>query len=71
MTFQRAIYDQTSYVHRRQGQHRPCVTQRAARLRASAWYAMMLGIVLVVSVGLFLLALVVFGRLEGNFAEEL
>jgi hypothetical protein len=32
---------------------------------------MMIGIVFVVSVGLFLLALIVFGRLEGNFAEEL
>jgi hypothetical protein len=32
---------------------------------------MLLGIVFVVSVGLFLLSLVVFGRLEGNFAEEL
>ena len=31
----------------------------------------MMGIVLVVSLGLFLLALIVFGRLEGNFAEEL
>ena len=30
-----------------------------------------MGIVLAVSVGLFLLALIVFGRLEGNFAEEL
>jgi len=29
------------------------------------------GIVLVVSIVLFLLALIVFGRLEGNFAEEL
>jgi hypothetical protein len=31
----------------------------------------MVGIVLAVSIGLFLLALIVFGRLEGNFAEEL
>ena len=34
-------------------------------------YAGLLGVVLAVSVGLFLLALIVFGRLEGNFAEEL
>jgi hypothetical protein len=27
--------------------------------------------VFVVSIGLFLVALVIFGRLEGNFAEEL
>ena len=32
---------------------------------------MMIGIVFVVSVVLFLLSLIVFGRLEGNFAEEL
>jgi hypothetical protein len=31
----------------------------------------MVGAVLLVSIGLFLLALIVFGRLEGNFAEEL
>ena len=34
-------------------------------------YAGLLGIVLVVGIGLFMLALIVFGRLEGNFAEEL
>ncbi len=32
---------------------------------------MLIGIVFVISVVLFLLSLVVFGRLEGNFAEEL
>ena len=37
----------------------------------AGWYAMMIGIVFVVSVVLFLLSLIVFGRLEGNFAEEL
>ena len=34
-------------------------------------YAGICGIVLVVGIGLFLLAMIVFGRLEGNFAEEL
>ena len=34
-------------------------------------YAELLGVVLAVSIGLFMLALIVFGRLEGNFAEEL
>ncbi|MBV8463474.1 MAG: hypothetical protein JO368_09285, partial [Acidimicrobiales bacterium] len=34
-------------------------------------YAMVDGIVLAASILFFLLALVVFGRLEGNFAEEL
>ncbi|MCL4423284.1 MAG: ABC transporter permease [Actinobacteria bacterium] len=35
------------------------------------WYAAILGALLVASTALFLGALVVFGRLEGNFAEEL
>ncbi len=34
-------------------------------------YAGMMAAVLVLSIGLFVLALIVFGRLEGNFAEEL
>jgi hypothetical protein len=34
-------------------------------------FAALLGGVLVVSIGLFFLSLIVFGRLEGNFAEEL
>ena len=42
-----------------------------ARVRPVGTYAGLLGVVLAVSVGLFLLALIVFGRLEGNFAEEL
>jgi len=35
------------------------------------WYAGLVGIVLVIGVVLFLVALATFGRLEGNFAEEL
>jgi ABC-2 type transport system permease protein len=35
------------------------------------WYLIALGIVLVVSLLLFLIAMVIFGRVEGNFAEEL
>ena len=35
------------------------------------WYLAALAIILVVSVLLFLLAMLVFGRIEGNFAEEL
>lgn len=35
------------------------------------WYVVVLSIVLVVSLGLLLGALVVFGRVEGNFAEQL
>ena len=35
------------------------------------WYIYSLLGILIVSIGLFFVALVVFGRLEGNFAEEL
>ena len=35
------------------------------------WYASLDVAVLAVSAGLFVIALAVFGRLEGNFAEEL
>ncbi len=36
-----------------------------------SWYLLVLGIVLAVSLVLFLLAMVIFCRVEGNFAEEL
>lgn len=35
------------------------------------WYLMALGIVFVASIAMFLAAMVIFGRVEGNFAEEL
>jgi len=35
------------------------------------WFAALVGIVLVLSLALFIVGLAVFGRLEGNFAEEL
>jgi ABC-2 type transport system permease protein len=35
------------------------------------WYVVLVSIVLVISLLLFLVALAIFGRLEGNFAEEL
>ena len=35
------------------------------------WYAALVAIVLVLGLVLFLVALATFGRLEGNFAEEL
>ena len=68
MTFQRVIYGQTSYTTTTAG-----VTTIHPLLPTygDSWYAMMIGIVFVVGIALFLLALVVFGRLEGNFAEEL
>ena len=68
MTFQRVIYAQTSYTVTKGG---VTTTYPLLPTYGPGWYAMMIGIVFVVSVGLFLLSLIVFGRLEGNFAEEL
>ena len=65
MSFQRVIYGETSYVNSLH-QTVPLLPQVGL-----GWYAMVLGIVLAASIGLFLVALMVFGRLEGNFAEEL
>ncbi len=64
LAFQRAIYAHTSYVY--QGTKYPLLPTTGL-----AWYALALGAVILVSAGLFLLSLIVFGRLEGNFAEEL
>jgi len=64
MTFQRAIYGKTQYTY--QG-----IVYHVLPNWGVGTYAALLGVVLAVSVGLFLLALIVFGRLEGNFAEEL
>jgi len=64
VAFQRAIYAHTSYVY--QGAKYPLLPTTGL-----GWYALALGVVILVSVGLFLLSLIVFGRLEGNFAEEL
>jgi ABC-2 type transport system permease protein len=64
MTFQRAIYGTTQYTY--QG----TVTHVLPNWGVGT-YASLLGVVLAASTGLFLLALIVFGRLEGNFAEEL
>ncbi len=70
MTFQRAIYGVTKYSYLSPGQKVP-TWYNVLPTWSPAGYAAMLVAVFVVSVGLFLLALVVFGRLEGNFAEEL
>ena len=64
MSFQRAIYGKTQYTT---AGH---VTELLPNWGVGT-YAEMLGVVLAAGIGLFLLALVVFGRLEGNFAEEL
>jgi len=71
MTFQRVIYGHVDYVATvAQGNTAHKVTQLLPAYGAG-WYAMLIGIVFVVSVILFLVSLMVFGRLEGNFAEEL
>lgn len=71
MTFQRAIYgtDHYSYTN-------PATKQTTVyHVLPVGWgignYALLDTIVLAVSLVLFLLALIVFSRLEGNFAEEL
>lgn len=64
LTFQRAIYGRSEFVKN------GAVTHLLPNW-SPLGYAGMCGIVLVVGIGLFLLAMVVFGRLEGNFAEEL
>ena len=64
LTFQRAIYGRTQYTYNGAVFH-------ILPTWGPGQYAALIGIVLAVSIGLFLLALIVFGRLEGNFAEEL
>ncbi|HEX4246083.1 MAG TPA: hypothetical protein VHY77_10980, partial [Acidimicrobiales bacterium] len=65
MTFQRAIYGHTSYVDP-QGHLQPLLPH----VGYSTYALGLVGELAVVSV-LFMVALVVFGKLEGNFAEEL
>jgi len=64
LTFQRCLYAHPSYTLKG-------VTTQVLPTQGYLWYtALVLG-VLFLSVCLFLVALAVFGRLEGNFAEEL
>jgi ABC-2 type transport system permease protein len=64
LVFQRAFYPRVSY-------HVGPTLVRMLPVRGPLWYLVPLGGILVVSVLLLLGALKVFGRLEGNFAEEL
>jgi ABC-2 type transport system permease protein len=64
LVFQRCLYNKTSYIVN--GVPTPILP-----LHGYLWYAVLVGIVLVLSLALFLVGLAVFGRLEGNFAEEL
>ncbi len=76
LSFQRCIYAvQTAYVTTKVvvGSHVTHVTTTyyVLPLKGMAWYVVLDLIVLAIAVVLFLVALAVFGRLEGNFAEEL
>jgi len=64
LSFQRAIYGKTQYTYN------GVVTHILPHWGVGT-FALLLTVDLAVSTGLFLLALIVFGRLEGNFAEEL
>ncbi len=68
MTFQRAIYGVSQFTNT---QTTPHTVVHLLPNWGVGTYAAVDGLVLAVSIGLFLLSLVVFGRLEGNFAEEL
>ncbi len=67
MTFQRVLYNIT-HAHSTVAPHGPLQVMSGY---GTMWYLSSDLIVIGVSLALLLLALVVFGRLEGNFAEEL
>jgi len=64
ITFQRALYGRTTYTDVG-GLHHMLPGW------GPATFCLVMGAVLAGSIVLFLLSLLVFGRLEGNFAEEL
>jgi ABC-2 type transport system permease protein len=69
LTFQRAIYGQVSATSTTNGV--TTVTKILPEGVDQWWYLWHLGLVIVASAALFVAALSVFGRAEGNFAEEL
>jgi ABC-2 type transport system permease protein len=73
LTFQRCIYnkiDPVANVKQPDGKFLP-THYPVLPLHGFGWYASLDAGVLVLAVVLFLVALAIFGRLEGNFAEEL
>jgi ABC-2 type transport system permease protein len=68
LTFQRCIYNKISPVAYVKGVRTPYYVLPH---HGYLWYAALDVGVLALSVALFFVALAVFGRLEGNFAEEL
>jgi len=73
LAFQRALYGRPSPVVMKKQPDGKTVATVVNVLHAFPylWYVEVLLVVFVVSVGLFLLAMALFGRIEGNFAEEL
>jgi ABC-type polysaccharide/polyol phosphate export permease len=71
MTFQRAIYGKTQYSYLPPGTEKPDRLPRPPHLGGRDLCGILVGACWSSAWGLFLLALIVFGRLEGNFAEEL
>jgi ABC-2 type transport system permease protein len=69
LTFQRAIYGQVSATNT--SGEVTTVTTILPQGVDQWWYLWHLGVVIAASAALFAIALVVFGRAEGNFAEEL
>jgi ABC-2 type transport system permease protein len=69
LTFQRAIYGQVSATNTSGGV--TTVTTILPQGVDQWWYLWHLGVVIAASAALLAIALVVFGRAEGNFAEEL
>ncbi|MHB8190771.1 MAG: ABC transporter permease [Ferrimicrobium sp.] len=65
LTFQRAFYAKTDPV----GTNHLVV--QVLPTYSPEWYLAVLGVFIVFGIGFFLFSLSVFGRLEGNFAEEL
>jgi len=69
LTFQRAIYGHVNGVKTTDGT--TTVTRILPQGVDQWWYLWHLGLVILASIALFAVALVVFGRAEGDFAEEL
>jgi ABC-2 type transport system permease protein len=81
LTFQRALYGRSTWVNIGGkltaggpascpgNTHPGCVY--VLHTYPTSFYVIALSVVLVGSIGLFLLAMLLFGRIEGNFAEEL
>jgi ABC-2 type transport system permease protein len=64
LAFQRCLYNKPSYIQNG-------VSLLVLPQHGYLWYTVLVAIVLVFALVLFLVGLAVFGRLEGNFAEEL